>query len=381
MSRLSEKMKILILSDGIRGNLNQSSGIAERIDGAELKIVAPEYKSPTYRLTGGRKGRYKFLAKISAILYPFISPRLTKPYLKLILTRDSYRELSGHSADLIISAGSTMAPLNLLLGRIHQAKKVVCMNPPILGTKFFDLAIIPGHDYQRMHPLFLKKPKNLFITLGAPNRINLKFLKEEAEKLNKRINCRNKVKIGILLGGDDQNHHLSEEWTITFLEEIKKFTERVNGDILLTTSRRTLPEVEKICKKMLSDYPECKLLVIANETGENPVRGMLGLCSVVFATEDSIAMCSEAASSPATTVVMRVERKNKKHLIFDETFKNLSEKGYIYLISLKELPNLSEIALKFLSQPTRILNETEKAAAAVRKLIKMQLPDLSGGLM
>jgi len=76
-------MKILILSDGIRGNLNQSSGIAERIEEAELKIVEPEYKGPTYRLTGGRKGRYKFLAKISAIFYPFISSRLTKFYLKL----------------------------------------------------------------------------------------------------------------------------------------------------------------------------------------------------------------------------------------------------------------------------------------------------------
>ncbi len=360
-------MKILILSDGIRGNLNQSLGIAERIDGAEIKIIELEYKGPTYRLTGGRKGNYKFLAKISALLYPFISPRLIKHYLKLILTRDSYRELSGHSADLIISAGSTMAPLNLLLGRIYQAKKVVCMNPSFLGTKHFDLAIIPEHDYKRMH--FFKKPKNLFITIGAPNRINPKFLKEEAEKLNKRINCQNKVKIGILLGGDDQNHHLSEEWTITFLEQIKKIAEKVNGDILLTTSRRTLPEVEKICKKMLSDYPRCKLLVIANESGENPVRGMLGLCSIVFATEDSIAMCSEAASSPATTVVLKVERKNKRHLIFDETFKNLSEKGYIHLISLSELPKLSEIALKFISRPTGILNETEQAAAAVRKLI------------
>ena len=362
-------MKILILSDGIRGNLNQSLGIAERIEEAELKIVEPEYKGPTYRLTGGRKGRYKFLAKISAIFYPFISSRLTKFYLKLILTRDSYSELSGISADFIISAGSTMAPLNLLWGRIYQAKKVVCMNPPILGTKYFDLAIIPEHDYKRIH--FLKKPKNFFITIGAPNRINLKFLEEEAEKLNKRTNCQNKVKIGVLLGGDDQNHHLSGEWTKLFLEQIKKFTEKVNADILLTTSRRTLPGVEKICKKMLSDYPGCKLLVIANETGENPVRGMLGLCSIVFVSEDSIAMCSEAASSPATTVVLKVARKNKRHLIFDETFKNLSEKGYIHLISLKELPDLSEIALKFFSQSTRILNETEQAAATVRKLIKM----------
>ena len=261
-----------------------------------------------------------------------------------------------------------MAPLNLLLGRIYQAKKVVCMNPSILGTKFFDLAIIPGHDYQRM--LFFKKPKNLFITLGAPNRINPEILKEEAKNLNKRINCQSEVKIGVLLGGEDQNYHISREWAKLFLEQIKKFTEKVNGDILLTTSRRTLPEVEKLCKERVSDYSRCKLLVIANETGENPVRGMLGLCSIVFATEDSIAMCSETASSPATTIVMRVERKNKRHLIFDETFKNLSKKGYIYLISLKELPDLSEIALKFLSKPTKILNETEQAAATVRKLMK-----------
>ena len=360
-------MKILILSDGIKGNLNQSLGIGERIEDTELKILEPKYKGPTYKLTGGRKGSYKFLAKISAFLYPLLIPRLTKLYLKLILTRDSYRELSGHSADLIISAGSTMAPLNLLWGRIYQAKKVVCMKPSLLGTKYFDLAIIPEHDYRRMH--FFKKPKNLFVTIGAPNRINLKNLKEEGVKLNKKIKSTSKIKIGVLLGGDDQNYHLAEEWTTTFLAEIKKFAEKLNADILLTTSRRTLPGVEKICKENFHHYLRCKLLVIANETGENPVRGMLGLSSIVFATEDSIAMCSEAATSPATTIVLKVERKNKKDLIFDETFKNLSEKGYIHLISLRELPDLSEIAPKFLSQPIKRLNETEKAAEAVRKIM------------
>ncbi len=362
-------MKILVLSDGIRGNLNQSLGIAERIKVAEIKTIEPEYRGPTYQLTGGRKGRYKFLAKVSALLYPFLIPRVTNFCLKLILTRDSYQELSDeHSADFIISAGSTMAPLNLLLGRVYKAKKIVCMTPPILGTRYFDLAIIPEHDYERMH--LLKKPKNLFITIGAPNRINLKNLKEEAEKLNKRIKCFAKVKIGILLGGDDQNYHISKEWTKTFLEEIKKFTEKVNGDILLTTSRRTLSEVETTCKEMLSNYSRCKLLVIANETGENPVRGMLGLCSIIFTTEDSIAMSSESASSPATTIVMKVGRKNKRHLVFDETFKKLSEKNYLHLVSLKELLNLSEIALQLLSKPTKILNETAAAAEAVERLMR-----------
>ncbi|MCK4245156.1 MAG: mitochondrial fission ELM1 family protein [Candidatus Omnitrophica bacterium] len=362
-------MKILVLSDGIRGNLNQSLGIAERIEGSErIKTIEPEYRGPIYRLTGGRKGRYKFLAKICALLYPLLIPKLTNFYLKMILTSSSYRKLFDHSADFVISAGSTMAPLNLLLGRIYKAKKIVCMNPPILGTRYFDLAIIPEHDYKRIR--FLKKPKNLFITIGAPNRINLKALKEEAERLNKRIQCQSKVKIGILLGGDDQNYHISKEWIKVFLEEMKKFTEKVNGDILLTTSRRTLPEVEKACKEMLSSWMRCKLSVIANETGENPVRGMLGLCSIIFTTEDSIAMSSETASSPATTIVIKVERKNKRHLVFDETFKNLSQDGYLHLISLRELPNLSKIALQLLSQPTKILNETEKAAEAVRKLMR-----------
>ena len=370
-------MKILVLSDGIRGNLNQSSGIAERIEDAEIKIVQPQYRGPSYQIPG-EKGQYKFLAKISALLYPFLIPQLTKLWLKVGLRNNSYKEVVEIPANLIISAGSTMAALNLFLGRIKKAKKVVCMNPSFLGTRYFDLAIIPEHDYKRMYFLnpvrnkFLngaKGAKNLFVTIGAPNRINLKVLKEEAEKLNKKINCQNKVKIGILLGGDDRNYRISKGWTKTFLGQIKKIAERVNGDILLTTSRRTLPEVETACKELLSCHERCKLLVIANETGENPVRGMLGLCSIVFATEDSIAMSSEAASSPATTIVMRVERKNKRRLIFDETFKNLSDKGYIHLISLNELPNLSEIALKFLFKPTKILNETEKAAEAVRKLL------------
>jgi len=362
-------MKILVLSDGIRGNLNQSLGIAERIKGSEIKIIEPKYKGPTYRLTQGRKGRYKFLAKVSALLYPLLIPKLTNFYLRIILTPESYQKLPKGSSNFIISAGSTMAPLNLLLGRVYQAKKIVCMNPPFLGTKYFDLAIIPEHDYRRMHSFFSKGPKNLFITTGAPNRINLENLKEEAEELNKKIKCQSKVKIGILLGGDDQNYHISKEWTKVFLEGMKKFTERVNGDILLTTSRRTSPEVENLCKEMLSSWQRCKLLVIANETGENPVRGMLGLCSIIFTTEDSIAMSSEAASSPATTVVMKVGRKNKKHLAFDETFKNLSQGGYIHLISKEQMPELYKIALQLLSQPTKILNETEKAAQAVRKLL------------
>ena len=49
------------------------------------------------------------------------------------------------------------------------------------------------------------------------------------------------------------------------VRNIKKAVESLNGELLVTTSRRTSSAVDDLLKREFSDYPRCRLLVIANE--------------------------------------------------------------------------------------------------------------------
>ena len=115
---------------------------------------------------------------------------------------------------------------------------------------------------------------------------------------------------------------------------LKDLAEKKDAAILVTTSRRTSSDVEKLVFDELGGYPRCKLLVIANK--ENlpfAVGGILGLSKIVVVSPESISMISEAASSGRHIVVFKseVSRRHKDFLTY------LARKQYIHYVESAEL--------------------------------------------
>jgi len=217
------------------------------------------------------------------------------------------------------------------LARENQAKSVVLMRPGNLSLKKFNLVIMPRHD----RPASLS---NVVITEGALNLIDAQYLSQKTKGLEQSGLLKEPVLkpcIGVLIGGDSKKFALSPKLILELAGEIKKSAEKLNADILISTSRRSSCEVEEVIKSEFANYARCKLLVIARQNN-NPdvVGGILGLSSLIISSPDSISMISEAACAEKYVVVFNFVNLSAKHQRF---LKNYRDQGYIYLKPVEEL--------------------------------------------
>jgi len=179
------------------------------------------------------------------------------------------------------------------------------------------------------------------ITEGALNLIDADYLRERSERLQQSVFFKGPLLnscIGVLIGGNSKGFSISRQAIIGLISQIKQSAEELDVDILLSTSRRTPPELEQVIKDAFETYPRCKLLIIANENNHpDAVGGILGLSSIIISSPESISMISEAVMAAKYVVVFEAAGLSKKHQRF---LKNYQGKRYIYLTQAKELSSL-----------------------------------------
>ena len=306
---------IVILSEGIRGHVNQSRGVAywlSRLTGAEvLEAEVPQ-------LTGAAKARAKSSSK--ALLggtrrdaRDWLAANGGEQLIRRVGQWFAERGVQeGSGAALILSAGSTPAPYNIALGYIWRCACATIMTPSVLGTEPFDYAIVPEHDYPERKP-------NVFVTLGSPNYVVKENLEKEAEALLAAHPSDAAEKWSILIGGDDANYEISAEWVKKQIGQILNLAQHAGADVFITTSRRTSDAASKMVKTLASHSPCVKYLLVAAEDAFNPIPAMLGFSTEVFCTEDSVNMVSETITGGHRAVLLRVGHKKipKFDLVFD----------------------------------------------------------------
>ena len=296
---------IVILSDGIRGHLNQSRGIARWLSvmtGAEILEAEVPILSGTARarakaaarklVMGNRRDARDWLAMADG---DAVVRRVGQWFAERDI-REGTREV------LIISAGSTPAPYNLALGYIWRCACATVMTPGVVGTDPFDFAIVPEHDYPERKP-------NVLVTLGSPNSIMKNQLKEEGEALLKEFPAHSPKIWSILIGGDDGNYSVTPEWIKKCIGHIMKIAEQEGADLYITTSRRTSSGSVEELKYLASHSASVRYLLIASESDFNPIPAMLGFSTEVFCTEDSVNMVSETVTGGHRAVLLRVVHK------------------------------------------------------------------------
>lgn len=303
--KYSPSRDILILSDGKTGHLRQSEALARiaadylsRNKGVEAKIhiVKVEFKN----------GRGGYMTALAGLLPgKWAGTRALRKHL----SESSYTAITALTPDLIISCGSSTAAVNLIASKDSGARSVVIMKPGLLGTRSFDLCVIPEHDNPPGRP-------NVVVTKGALNLINKEYLaacgKDLAELAPEILAAR--PIIGVLLGGDAKGFVLDAGLAERVLDEIKSAAERLNAGILVTTSRRTSRTVENAVKDNLKGESRCKALIIANERNYDfALGGILDKSDVVVISPESMSMVSEAVSSGKGVVVFDAAGLSAKH--------------------------------------------------------------------
>ncbi len=333
-SRLDRR--ILVLNDVKAGHLRQSQAVAKSLSESlknrgfivDIEIVNIEFNS-------------NFANTALALLLKLLGKKFADGYLKSAIKEDCYNRLINICPDFVISAGNSLAGLNILAAAENQAKSIIIMKPSLFSLKNFDLAIIPRHDR-------VKPRKNVVMVDVAPNLIDDAYLEKNCASLSQKFNIDKdpkKLKIGLLIGGDTKDLKLSKELTREVCDQLLKVSQENKAQILISSSRRTTKEIENVLKEKFSDKKTCPLLIIANE-GNIPeaVGGILGICQVVVVSGDSISMISEAVSSGKQIIVFKLPGSNAlKHNRF---LMSLQERGFIYFADFNMAELIKQIWFK-----------------------------------
>ena len=350
-------MKVVILSDNKPGHYKQSLGIAEKI---------PECRTEWLEIQFRHKWRDNLLRVFMCIFGGVsLSTSLIHTLLRWSLTAESYKALAQlRTADIILSTGSSVAATNLLLGRILGAKTVTCRRPSPIGTRHFDLAILPMLSWQNK-----QRKDNVCRTIGVPNPISPDTLNSVRNQLKKELNLSDCPRISILLGGTDRH----ETITIADAEQLREICEAVatemNAQILVTTSRRTSPDVTAHLVSTLKHTDWCPLLTTPDTPSEleDPYQAILALSDLLIVTADSFSMVCEAASSGRKVIVLTLSKEKGRLPKRYKVYEYMEQHSIVSRCRLDDL--VAHIAQVLTSEvPNTPLQDTETAVDAIRQL-------------
>ncbi len=355
--------RILILKDDKAGHSNQASAIEEEFRQLGESLKDHEFRFESIQVQFRSQFRRKLFYLSAFFLSPFAQGRLS--LLRFFLKPECARAIENAYADIIISAGSSLAPLNLLLKKENLAKSVAIMKPSFpYSAHQFDLLILPMHD--RFH----SKRVPTVRTLVTPNQVREKLLEQVAAKLSAQIppKSNGRKRLSVFIGGSSKAYEFNLTQLKKWAARLKESAQAMNFEILITTSRRTGIDTAEILKHEFSENPLTKLLVIANESNIDQVAyGMLAHSDVAVVTEDSISMISEAVSAGKQVVVLQVGNGKlpKKHVRFHELLEQNK------LIQLADASNfdakLNSINGTAVSEIMR--NQSAQIQEALRKLL------------
>ena len=316
MSSNPQPKKIVILSDGKPGHYNQSLGIMDQLSDDEYQLVEINFRSKWH----------DNILRIFLSLFPGgkLADKVIWSILFFSLTEETISKLKNiQSVALILSTGSSVAAVNLLLGQLLDAKTVTCRPPSPVGTRQFDLAILPR--------LYWRQPERINVcrTLGVPNRISPERL-EHFRPLSQKVSSSQRSKIGLLIGGNSPLHNMSKKVATRWIDFLLQLVKSRKWQVLLSTSRRTPKVIEEyiadIVKDRNDDFPINLFSHQTPSSSQFKFEHILANSDLLLVTEDSFSMVCEACSSGKPVVILEVERTqpNWRYRQWDTIYQELT---------------------------------------------------------
>jgi len=266
--KFSWEVKVLVLKDGRPGHWRQSLAFVEFLRRAfSDKVVSVEEVD----LSGIESNLWaRTLLTLASLSPSFLGWKLVQMAL-----RGKAKKVLCQYADVVVSAGSSLAGLNVFLRRLNQCRSVIIMDPG-WGLRRADLIIVPYHDRLKGRRI-----------VPIPGALCF-FDKEKAEKDATCLSIPN-ARVSVFIGGPIKGYEFESANIGLLLEELQI----QGGEILITTSRRTPQWVEDMVRRGNWAYS-----VIANEYNpKGVVEAMMERSDRILVTADSISMISEALAS------------------------------------------------------------------------------------
>ncbi|MDD3008331.1 MAG: ELM1/GtrOC1 family putative glycosyltransferase [Arcobacter sp.] len=260
--------RILIISDGKPGHLNQSIAFC-KIKDVSYDILEVKFKSKFHKALSYLFDRFDFFTDF-----------LFEDYKKYYF--DFY--------DAVVSTGSGTYYFNKFIGQKYNKKSIALMLPKSYKFKNFYYIIAQEHD----------NPVRLDNILTLP--LNLSYPKEKGYV--KKVE--DKKSLAVIIGGDNDVFNMDYELIKDELDYI--FENYPDYLKYVTTSRRTSKLIENLVDKYKFDYK----LIYSKEPNINPIGDFIAVCDEFFITTDSTSMLSEVrANSDAKINIIDLDSKKE----------------------------------------------------------------------
>lgn len=131
--------------------------------------------------------------------------------------------------------------------------------------------------------------------VGCPHQVTESYLNTAKAQWEKSFANLPRPLTAVIVGGAIKKRPFTAENALAFAQAIKKLKEQQGGGILLTTSRRTGEQAQKIIVEELQNIPQYAYLW--GDTRPNPYSGFLACADNIVVTGDSVSMCCEASGT------------------------------------------------------------------------------------
>ena len=313
-----EKLKALLLTEGMHGMISQVEGMAKALN-------------------------TEFSHKIVRLSFPWnlIPPKFT-PISEIIL-KDKIYLTENETPDLIISCGRKSVIPSILLKKKNKKIFSIHIQDPKVNLKNFDVIIVPQHDNLI--------GDNVFNSKGAIHYITESEINKAKPYLIDKIKSKNVV--SLILGGPNKYYSFDKDQLIKIFNEIKSnFISKGYVAIVIPSIRTPKEIIDLAIKEFSADS------YVVNSVDKQAYLSAFALAAYIVVTCDSTSMISEAATSgkPIFVAHMKTKRDNYRFKKFFQLFKKL---GII-----------KDLGEKVESWTYTKLNEAERIAAIINSKIK-----------
>jgi uncharacterized protein len=275
---------VWVLHDGKAGMASQAIGLAEA--------------------TG-----FPFVEKRLEIRFPwaFLPPALW--LLPLHAARDMHARLMPPWPDLVIGCGRNVAMPALAVRRASGGRTFAAqIQDPRVGSKEFDLLVVPEHDCIR--------GSQVVLTRGAVHRVNPARLTAERRRFPALAAMPRPI-LSVLIGGSNKAYRLTVRRLGEIADTIAAILRASGGSALVTPSRRT----GRAGLDLLRDRLRGLSASVWDGSGENPYFAFLALADAFLVTADSVSMISEAAATGKPVHILELPGGNDKFARFHATMR------------------------------------------------------------
>ncbi|MCP5208702.1 MAG: mitochondrial fission ELM1 family protein [Hahellaceae bacterium] len=305
---------IWLISDGIPGHLNQALGLTETlqeiIGATSLHCIDATLKRKWLRPLLGVAINANNLSA---------SERLTKLAYGIVALPDQ-------RPDLIISAGGNTSFINALFGKRYQCPCLFIGSLRKLQADCFTAVLTLEAIPEASNNIVMEIP---------PTRITPEKAAQAGVWITQHSNQAPEYLWGMIIGGEGAGFTYGEQDWKALAEAMVSLSQSQGIKWLITTSRRTGIENEKILKAAIPENIIEKA-VWYNHQPEKTMLAFLGASSRVFCTADSMSMIAESVSAGSTVTVLTPKQSNPNEK-YENALQSFVSKGFIQLTPITQV--------------------------------------------